>query len=65
MNDVVIHAYGEAESLFALLGVSTSDLYYEAAALPHLSSIRSWFSKDVNNLFIEDKSSDDSDSDLH
>jgi len=64
MNDTAIRAYGEAESLFALLGVAASDLYYEAAAPPRLPSIRSWFSKDVNNLFIEDESSNDGDSDL-
>lgn len=64
MNDIAVRAYGEAESLFALLGVTASDLYYEAAAPPRLPSIRSWFSEDVNDLFIEDESSDDSDSDL-
>lgn len=63
MNDAAVRAYGEAESLFALFGVTASDLYYEAAAPPRLPSIRSWFSKDVNNIFDEDESSNDGDGD--
>ena len=63
MNDAAVHAYREVELLFALFGVTASDLYYEAAALPCLPSIRSWFSKDVSNLFDEDESSNDGDGD--
>lgn len=43
-------AYGEAESLFALLGVTASDLYYNSALAPiRLPGIQSWYQAD-NNL---------------
>ena len=58
MNEAAVRAYGEAESLFALFGVTASDLYYEAA-VPRLPSIRSWFSdsEDIDALFVGDHES--------
>ena len=60
MNEAAVRAYGEAESLFALFGVTASDLYYEAA-VPRLPSIRSWFSdsEDIDALFVGDHESGD------
>ncbi|RDB19960.1 hypothetical protein Hypma_012735 [Hypsizygus marmoreus] len=49
-------AYGEAENLFALLGVSATELY--DASTPHLPGIKSWFS-DVNSPPLAKESTHD------
>ena len=46
INQAAQQAYGEAENLFALLGISASQL--QTAAAPHLPGIQSWFS-DLEN----------------
>ena len=56
MDDIAVCAYGEAESLFALLGVTAKDLFYESAAPPRLPSIRTWLNDDIDALFGQDKS---------
>ena len=56
INDIAVCAYGEAESLFALLGVTAKDLFYESAAPPRLPSIRTWLSDNIDALFAQDKS---------
>ncbi|KAF8814342.1 hypothetical protein BYT27DRAFT_7250098 [Phlegmacium glaucopus] len=64
INDIAVCAYGEAELLFALLGVTASDL--EAATPDRLPSIRTWFNDYVDQLFQghDLKSSNDDDSDI-
>lgn len=64
INDAAVRAYGEAESLFALLGVTASDLYYESNAPARLPGIRTWFHEDINTLFSGEEGSD-LDDDLH
>jgi len=46
INQAAQQAYGEAENLFALLGISASQL--QTAAAPRLPGIRSWFSDSEN-----------------
>lgn len=69
LDDVAKVAYGEAESLFGILGVTASDLFYERsgngvpAMHTRLPGIHSWFKDEVNAIFIDglDDNSDDDD----
>jgi hypothetical protein len=61
INNIAVRAYGEAESLFALLGVTASDLFYESAAPAHLPAIRTWLIEDIDELFGQDESAIDDD----
>lgn len=47
-NIIAVRAYEEAESLFALLGVTASDLFYESATPARLPAIRTWLIEDVD-----------------
>ena len=58
INDIAVCAYGEAESLFTLLGVTAKDLYYESAAPLRLPSIRTWMNDDIDPLFGQETSMD-------
>ncbi|KAF8905727.1 hypothetical protein CPB84DRAFT_1823080 [Gymnopilus junonius] len=51
INDAAIRAYGEAESLFALLGVTAADLYFQSSAPVQLPGIRTWLHEEVDTLF--------------
>jgi hypothetical protein len=61
INNIAVRAYGEAESLFALLGVTASDLFYESAAPARLPAIRTWLIEDIDELFGQDESAIDDD----
>ena len=56
VNNIAVRAYGEAESLFALLGVTASDLFYESAAPARLPAIGTWLIEDIDELFGQDDS---------
>ena len=62
-NIIAPRAFGEAESLFALMGVAASDLFYELAAPTRLPAIRTWLIEAIDGLFgqVEDESSIDDD----
>ena len=65
INDIAVLAYGEAESLFALLCVTAKDLFYESAAPPRLPSIRTWLHDNIDEVFCQDKSKLESGIDHH
>lgn len=62
LDDAAKCAYGEAESLFSILGVTASDLFLPPVAT-RLPGIQSWFKDEVNAIFIDasDDNSDDGD----
>ena len=65
INGIAVLAYGEAESLFALLGVTAKDLFYESVAPPRLPSIRTRLHDDIDEVFCQDKSKLESGIDHH
>jgi hypothetical protein len=60
INEAAIRAYGEAESLFALLGVSPAELESPSTTLP---GIRSWF-QDLDNSLSDSEAGLENDTDI-
>ncbi|KAF8880856.1 hypothetical protein BD779DRAFT_1612653 [Infundibulicybe gibba] len=61
INEAAVRAHGEAESLFALLGVAASDLYDSRSV--HLPSIRTWLKPQDDDIFNFHDSDNEDDND--